>query len=161
MDKEEIQNQLNKILQNSNISMRDPNDLDEIPTMEIKTYSFDVLGYKLYVITQTDHLPYIKDYINSVNSGNPDKEGVIKKYAMEYQNMSESLIENLLKKHNGFYNSIPVRIIGELNQIERDLKPLLDAQVNQTLISWNDIVFSNIKKILIIILTNSTLSLLF
>jgi hypothetical protein len=29
--------------------------------------------------------------------------------------------------HSG-YTSLPIRIIGELNRIESDLKPLLDAQ---------------------------------
>lgn len=40
-----------------------------------------VLGTKYYVSTESDYLPYIKDYIDSINSGNPDKDSVISKYA--------------------------------------------------------------------------------
>ena len=105
--------------------------LDNSPyeTIEMKVYSFDVLGSKLYVMTQSDHLPYIQEYIDSINNGNPDKEGVIRKYAIQFQNMSESLIDKLLSKPilTGA-NPIPVRIIGELNKIESDLKPILEAQ---------------------------------
>jgi hypothetical protein len=139
--KEEVQNQLQSILnqykQNPNQShiqtqmSRNESELNlgEIPTIEMKMYSFDVLGSKLYVVTQSDHLPYIQEYIDSINAGNPDKDGVIIKYAMEYQKMSESLIDRLLNQvGKSSVSQLPVRIISELNKIELDLKPLLDAQ---------------------------------
>jgi hypothetical protein len=140
--KEEITNQLETILgkynsatQSSHIQTqmsRDMDNLDEIPTIEMKVYSFDVLGGKLYVVTQSNHLPYIQEYIDSINAGNPDKDGVIRKYAIEYQKMSESILDRMLSQvrtniQSG-YTSLPIRIIGELNRIELDLKPLLDAQ---------------------------------
>jgi hypothetical protein len=138
----EITNQLETILgkynsatQSSHIQAqmsRDMDNLDEMPTIEMKVYSFDVLGGKLYVVTQSNHLPYIQEYIDSINAGNPDKDGVIRKYAIEYQKMSESILDRMLSQvrtniHSG-YASLPIRIIGELNKIELDLKPLLDAQ---------------------------------
>ena len=146
--KEEINNQLQNILNQYNQSAhlsptqsqshiqtqmsRDLDNLDEIPTIEMKVYSFDVLGSKLYVMTQSNHLPYIQQYIDSINAGNPDKDSVIRKYAIEYQKMSESILDRMLSQvktsiHSG-YTSLPIRIIGELNRIESDLKPLLDAQ---------------------------------
>jgi hypothetical protein len=102
--------------------------VDDIPTIEMKVYSFDVLGSKLYVVTQSDHVPYIQEYIDSVNNGTPDKEGVIRKYATQHQKMSESLIDRMINQ-SGNVQSLPIRIIGELNKIELDLKPLLDAQI--------------------------------
>ena len=146
--KEEINNQLQNILNQYNQSAhlsptqsqshiqtqmnRDLDNLDEIPTIEMKVYSFDVLGSKLYVVTHSNHLPYIQQYIDSINAGNPDKDSVIRKYAIEYQKMSESILDRMLSQvrtsiHSG-YTSLPIRIIGELNIIESDLKPLLDAQ---------------------------------
>jgi hypothetical protein len=146
--KEEINNQLQNILNQYNQSAhlsptqsqshiqtqmsRDLDNLDEIPTIEMKVYSFDVLGSNLYVVTQSNHLPYIQQYIDSINAGNPDKDSVIRKYAIEYQKMSESILDRMLSQvktsiHSG-YTSLPIRIIGELNRIESDLKPLLDAQ---------------------------------
>ena len=146
--KEEINNQLQNILNQYNQSAhlsptqsqshiqtqmsRDLDNLDEIPTIEMKVYSFDVLGSKLYVYAQSDHLTYIQQYIDSINAGNPDKDSVIRKYAIEYQKMSESILDRMLSQvrtdiHSG-YTSLPIRIIGELNRIELDLKPLLDAQ---------------------------------
>jgi len=104
--------------------------VDDIPTIEMKVYSFDVLGSKLYVVTQSDHVPYIQEYIDSINNGTPDKEGVIRKYATQHQKMSESLIDRLITLSNGKgINSLPIRIISELNKIELDIKPLLDAQM--------------------------------
>jgi hypothetical protein len=136
--KEEIQNGLETILskynsatQSSHIQTQMDN-LDEIPTIEMKVYSFDVLGSKLYVYAQSDQLTYIQEYIDSINDGKPDKDGVIRNYAIEYQKMSESILDRMLSQvrtniHSG-YASLPIRIIGELNRIELDLKPLLDAQ---------------------------------
>ena len=77
-------------------------------------------------------MTYIQQYIDSINAGNPDKDSVIRKYAIEYQKMSESILDRMLSQvrtdiHSG-YTSLPIRIIGELNRIELDLKPLLDAQ---------------------------------
>lgn len=104
-------------------------NLGEIPTIEMKVYSFDVLGSKLYVVTQSDHLSYIQEYIDSINAGKPDKDGVIRRYAIEYQRMSESLIDRLLNQvGKNSLSQLPIRIISELNKIELDLKPLLDAQ---------------------------------
>lgn len=106
-------------------------NLEDIPTIEVKVYSFDVLGNKLYVTTQLDHLPYIKEYIDSINNGNPNKEGVIRKYAIEHQKISESLLDRIINQMgNGAqsFQSLPIGIIGELNKIESYLKPLLDAQ---------------------------------
>jgi hypothetical protein len=141
--KEEIQNQLETILGKYNSATQShiqtqmsrsesELNLDEIPTIEMKVYSFDVLGSKLYVVTQSDHLKYIQEYIDSINAGKPDKDGVIRRYAIEYQRMSESLIDRMLSQlrtdiQSG-YSSLPIRIISELNKIELDLKPLLDAQ---------------------------------
>ena len=84
--KEEISNQLQNILNQYNQSAhlsptqsqshiqtqmsRDLDNLDEIPTIEMKVYSFDVLGSKLYVVTQSNHLPYIQQYIDSINNIN-------------------------------------------------------------------------------------------
>lgn len=112
----ELQNILNQYNQTSHLSptqsQSNKQDIsfepDEVPThtIEMKVYSFDVLGSKLYILTKSDHLPYIQDYINTINSGKPDKDMVIRKYAIEYQKMSESL----------------------LNRIELDLKSILDAQ---------------------------------
>lgn len=137
--KEEIQNQLETILgkynsatQSSHIQTQMSRGLDnssEIPTIEVKVHSFDVLGNKLYVLTQSDHLSYIQEYIDSINAGNPDKDGVIRRYAIEYQKMSPSLIDRLLEQvGKNPLSQLPVRIISELNKIELDLKPLLDAQ---------------------------------
>lgn len=148
--KEEVQNQLQTILNQYNQTAhlsptqsqshiqtqmsRSESELNlgEISTIEMKVHSFDVLGSKLYVLTQSDHLSYIQEYIDSINDGKPDKDGVIRRYAMEYQKMSESLIDRLLSQVNNKGKSsisqLPVRIIGELNKIESDLKPLLDAQ---------------------------------
>lgn len=148
--KEEITNQLETILgkyksatQSSHIQTQMSRDMDnldeiptiemnEIPTIEMKVYSFDVLGGKLYVVTESNHLPYIQEYIDSINAGNPDKDSVIRKYAIEYQKISESILDRMLSQvrtniQSG-YTSLPIRIIGELNKIELDLKPLLDAQ---------------------------------
>lgn len=142
LSKEEIQNQLETILgkynsatQSSHIQTQMSRELDnigDIPTIEMKIYSFDVLGSKLYFFTQPDHLPYIQEYIDSINAGNPDKDGAIRKYAIEYQKMSESQIDKMLSQvrtniQSG-YSSLPIRIISELNKIESDLSPLLDAQ---------------------------------
>lgn len=140
LSKEEIQNQLETILgkynsttQSSHIQTQmSRENSGDIPTIEMKIYSFDVLGSKLYFFTQPDHLPYIQEYIDSINAGNPDKDGVIRKYAIEYQRMSESLIDKMLSQvrtdiQSG-YTSLPIRIISELNKIESDLSPLLDAQ---------------------------------
>jgi hypothetical protein len=107
-------------------------NLDDIPTIDTRVYSFDVLGSRIYVVTQSEHRKYIQDYIDSINSGKPDKDGIIRKYAIEYQKMSESILDRMLGQvrtniHSG-YASLPIRIIGELNRIELDLKPLLDAQ---------------------------------
>lgn len=133
--KEEIQNQLQNILSKhsstqSHIESR--LKLDDIPTIEMKIYSFDVLGSKLYVITRSDHRPYIQEYIDSINNGAPDKDRVIRKYAIEYQKMSESLIDRMLgqvgSNLQSGYTSLPIGIISELNKIELDLRPLLDAQ---------------------------------
>lgn len=143
MTKEEVQSQLESILKQYNQSAqlsstqshiqtqmsRDVDNLDELPTIGMKVYPFDVLGSKLYVVTQSDHISYIQEYIDSINSGKPDKDGVIRKYAMEYQKMSESLIDRLLNQlGNSSLSQLPIRIISELNRIELDLKPLLDAQ---------------------------------
>lgn len=156
--KEEVENQLQSILnqykQNPNQShiqtqmSRDTDNLGEIPTIEMKVYSFDVLGHKLYVVTQSDHQSYIQEYIDSINAGKPDKDGVIRRYAMEYQKMSESLIDRLLSQvrtniQSG-YSSLPVRIISELNKIELDVKPLLDAQKRDQKI--NDLLDGGISK---------------
>jgi hypothetical protein len=131
--KEEIQNQLQNILSkhSSTQSHIESQKLDDIPTIEMKVYSFDVLGSKLYVITRSDHRPYIQEYIDSINNGSPDKDRVIRKYAIEYQKMSESLIDRMLDQvgsPQSGYTSLPIGIISELNKIELDLKPLLDAQ---------------------------------
>lgn len=153
--KEEIQNQLETILgkynsatQSSHIQTqmsRDTDNLGEIPTLEMKVYSFDVLGSKLYVVTQSDHLSYIQEYIDSINAGKPDKDGVIRRYAMEYQKMSESLIDRLLNQiGKSSLSQLPVRIISELNKIELDLKPLLDAQKRDQKI--NDLLDGGISK---------------
>lgn len=155
--KEEIQNQLETILgkynsatQSSHIQTqmsRSESELnsDEIPTIEMKVYSFDVLGSKLYVVTQSDHLSYIQEYIDSINAGKPDKDGVIRRYAMEYQRMSESLIDRLLNQvGKNSLSQLPVRIISELNKIELDLKPLLDAQKRDQKI--NDLLDGGISK---------------
>ena len=156
--KEEVQNQLQNILnqykQNPNQShiqtqmSIDTDNLGEIPTIEMKVYSFDVLGSKIYIVTQSDHLSYIQEYIDSINAGKPDKDGVIRRYAMEYQKMSESLIDRLLSQvrtdiHSG-YSSLPIRIISELNKLELDLKPLLDAQKRDQKI--NDLLDGGISK---------------
>ena len=153
--KEEVQNQLQNILnqykQNPNQShiqtqmSRDTDNLEEIPTIEMKVYSFDVLGSKLYVVTQSDHLSYIQEYIDSINAGKPDKDAVIRRYAMEYQKMSESLIDRLLNQvGKSSLSQLPVRIISELNKIELDLKPLLDAQKRDQKI--NDLLDGGISK---------------
>ena len=164
--KEEVQNQLQSILNQYNQTAhlsptqsqshiqtqmsRSESELNlgEIPTIEMKVYSFDVLGSKLYVFTQSDHLSYIQEYIDSINAGKPDKDAVIRRYAMEYQKMSESLIDRLLSQvrtniQSG-YSSLPVRIISELNKIELDLKPLLDAQKRDQKI--NDLLDGGISK---------------
>ena len=107
-------------------------DINSNFCIEVKLYKFNVLGSKLYVTTQSDHLSYIQEYIDSINSGKPDKNGVIKKYAIEYQKMSESLLDRMLSQvgsdHKSGYSLLPIRITSELNKIESDIKPLLDAQ---------------------------------
>jgi hypothetical protein len=141
-------NKENSSTQSSHIQTqmsRDLDNFDNISTIEIKIYPFDVLGSKLYVVTQPNHLPYIQEYIDSINAGNPDKDRVIRRYAIEYQKMSESLIDRMLSKvgsnlHSG-YTSLPIRIIGELNIIESDLKPILDAQKRDQKI--NDLLGDN------------------
>jgi len=161
--KEEVQNQLQSILnqynQTAHLSLTQSQshiqtqmsrseselNLGEIPTIEMKVYSFDVLGSKLYVVTQSDHLSYIQEYIDSINAGKPDKDGVIRRYAMEYQKMSESLIDRLLNQvGKSSLSQLPVRIISELNKIELDLKPLLDAQKRDQKI--NDLLDGGISK---------------
>ena len=156
--KEEIQNQLETILGKYNSATQSQShiqtqmsrseselNLGEIPTIEMKVYSFDVLGSKLYVVTQSDHLSYIQEYIDSINTGKPDKDGVIRRYAMEYQKMSESLIDRLLNQvGKSSLSQLPVRIISELNKIELDLKPLLDAQKRDKKI--NDLFDGGISK---------------
>jgi hypothetical protein len=72
--------------------------------MEIKT--FDVFGSKLYVFVNSEDLIYIEEYIETVRQGKPDAATIIKKYMKEINSS---------------------RIFSYLNQVERDLKPFLDA----------------------------------
>jgi hypothetical protein len=123
--KEEIQNQLQNILSKHSSTQSHVESVESefYNTFEMNTYSFDVLGSKLYVVTQSDHQPYIQEYIDSVNAGMPNKEVVIRRYATESK-MSESFIDRVL----GQMNQVSANgIIGELNRIEHDLKPILDA----------------------------------
>ena len=101
----------------------------EVPTIEMKVCTFDVFNSKLFIVTQTDHEPYIQKYIDSVNNGNPDKDSVIREYAINNQHMSESLIDRLLnnKKNNVISGKFYSGIYSELNRVEHDLKPILEA----------------------------------
>jgi len=126
--KEEIQNQLQNILtkHSSTQSHVESVESEFYNTFEMNTYSFDVLGSKLYVVTRSDHRPYIQEYIDSVNAGMPNKEAVIRRYTTESK-MSESFIDRVLGQMNQVSPNPTLGIIGELNRIEHDLKPLLDA----------------------------------
>jgi hypothetical protein len=126
--KEEIQNQLQNILSKHSSTQSHVESVESefYNTFEMNTYSFDVLGSKLYVVTQSDHQPYIQEYIDSVNAGMPNKEVVIRRYATESK-MSESFIDRVLGQMNQVSANPTLGIIGELNRIEHDLKPILDA----------------------------------
>jgi len=63
--------------------------------------SFEVQGTKIFVVNEPSLLPYIQEYIDSVNSGNPDKEGILTKYCHGELTLT-------------------------LNKIELDIKPILD-----------------------------------
>ena len=95
----------------------------------MKVYTFDVFNYKLYVVTQIDHVPYIQKYIDTINNGNPDKDSIIREYAINNQNMSESLIERILnnKNNNVFSGKQYSGIYSELDRVEHDLKHIIDA----------------------------------
>lgn len=101
----------------------------DVRTIEMKVYTFDVFNYKLYVVTQIDHVPYIQKYIDTIKNGNPDKDSVIREYAINNQNMSESLIERILnnKNNNVISGKQYSGIYSELNRVEHDLKHIIDA----------------------------------
>ncbi len=123
----ELQDILDKHTPMSRSNTQNILDDQNVPTIEMKVYSFDVFNNKLFVITQTDHIPYIQKYIDTVNNGNPDKDSVIREYAIN-QNMSESLIDRLLNnKNNNTIIGLPGRLYSELNRVEQDLKPILES----------------------------------
>ena len=100
-------------------------------TISVFAHTFDIFGSKLYVIADDESLPYIKEYIESVKNGTPDKEGIIKKYMQETEGMRSDKFETIMKKFPNILmsNSSPARISSYLNQVERDLKPILEALV--------------------------------
>jgi hypothetical protein len=88
-----------------------PHNIDSQYKIELKVYSLEVFESKIFVYTEPSLLPYIQEYIDSVNARNPDKDKVIKKYETDYQ---------ITDAHKS------VRLILELNKIESDIKPILD-----------------------------------
>jgi hypothetical protein len=74
----------------------------------IQVHTFNVHGHMLFTYCEADILPYIERYIDSVNSGNPDKESIIN--------------ELRAGAGRGVYP-----VISEINNIEHEIKHILDA----------------------------------
>lgn len=75
--------------------------------MTIQVHTFNVHGYRVFTYCEAYILPYIERYIDSVNSGNPNKESII----------------NELREYHYYSASV----ISEINRIEHGIKPILDA----------------------------------
>lgn len=81
--------------------------------VQMGVYKFKIFDRFLYVFTQTEYVRYIEEYIESILSGNPDKDAVITSFS----------IDTGIPK-----NSIgAIRIVSDLEKIEINLKPILEA----------------------------------
>jgi len=103
-------------------------DNSEMRTINMITKKFEIFGSKLYVFVDDESLTYVEQYIETVRQGNPDKESVVKKYMEEIHSFEKDQLENIMKRNpNILMGSNSHRIVSYLNQIERDLKPILEA----------------------------------
>lgn len=105
---------------NYNMYSNSPISEDFYQGIAIRTYSYEIFDSKFFVVLNSDDEPYISMYIDSVKFGNPDKEPVVRKWLDDTKSISSS------------------RIYSLLNNIERQLQPILDIIKRDTRI--NDIL---------------------
>lgn len=112
-------------------------DMENIPVITVKAYEFNVFEHKYYVVTKDVHYKYIKMYIDSIVSGNPDKESVIRQFGLDQKLIPESTLNFLIEQGRSvnflYGNSHSIgSVVSELNQIERDLKFVIDAKKRES-----------------------------
>ncbi len=127
--KEEIQTQLDNLIKNNPPMSRINSDEDNMNSVEMGVSSFDIFGSKLFVLLLSDQVEYVKEYIDTIVAGSPDKESVVRRYARDNQELEESFIDRMIKNNPYILvgSNSPIRIVSTLNAIDRDLEPILNA----------------------------------
>ena len=89
--------------------------------LKFKFMKFNVLESVYHIYSQSENEPYIKEYIDSINAGKPDRDSIIRKYAVEVSKLSEDKIDYVLEKNPHY-----IRLYSEFQRIDEQLKPIFN-----------------------------------
>lgn len=101
---------------NNNVTFNQDEDKEFSGYTEvIKTYTYDIFGYKYYTMLTSTDVDYVEMYIDMINNKKPDKMIVVEKYLKDNNIPSNSQGPSV------------ARILAVLNNVELDLKSILDS----------------------------------